>query len=66
MGFYLLPLSTHKEMDGIRSNFFWREAEIEFKYHMIKWPAVCRPKEFEGLGIINTQILNECLMTKWI
>jgi hypothetical protein len=33
---------------------------------MVKWHVVCRPKEFGRLGIINTQILNECLMTKWI
>jgi hypothetical protein len=32
----------------------------------VKWHVVCRPKEFGRLGIINTQILNECLMTKWI
>jgi hypothetical protein len=66
MDFYLLPLSTHKEMDGIRSKFFRRGAGTEFKYHMIKWPAVCRPKKFGGLGIVNTQVFNVCLMTKWI
>jgi hypothetical protein len=33
---------------------------------MLKWSVVCRPREFGGLGIINTQILNECLMVKWI
>jgi hypothetical protein len=66
MDFYLLPLSTHKEMDGIRSKFFRRGAGTEFKYHMIKCPAVCRPKKFGGLGIVNTQVFNVCLMTKWI
>jgi hypothetical protein len=48
MGFYLLPLETHKSMNIIRSRFFWRGAEGDFKYHMIKWAAVCRPKEFGG------------------
>jgi hypothetical protein len=66
MGFYLLPLGTHKKMDSIRSNFFWRGAGDTLKYHMMRWSAVCRPKNFGGLGIINTQILHECLMTKWI
>jgi hypothetical protein len=32
----------------------------------VKWSAVCRSKQFGGLGIINTQILNECLLTKWV
>jgi hypothetical protein len=64
MGFYLLPPGTHRKMDNLRSNFYWKGASEDLKYHMVKWSAICRPKEFGGLGIINTQILNECLMTK--
>jgi hypothetical protein len=66
MGFYLLPKGTHRKMDSIRARLFWRGAGDDFKYHMVKWSAVCRPKQFGGLGIVNTQILNECLMTKWM
>jgi hypothetical protein len=44
MGFYLLPKGTHKKMDTIRSRFFWRGAGDDFKYHMVKWYAICRPK----------------------
>jgi hypothetical protein len=51
-------------MDGVRAKIFWRGAGDSFKYHMVKWHDVCHPKEFGGLGIINTQILNECLMIK--
>jgi hypothetical protein len=25
-----------------------------------------RPKDQGGLGIINTSLMNECLLTKWI
>jgi hypothetical protein len=66
MGFYLLPLGSHRRMDTSRSRFFWRGAEGDFKYHMVKWKAVCRPKQLGGLGIINTRVLNECLLVKWI
>jgi hypothetical protein len=66
MGFYMLPKGTHKVMDGIRSRFYWRGAGADFKYHMINWQAVCRPKDFGGLGLINSRIFNECLMSKWI
>jgi hypothetical protein len=66
MSFYLLPKGTHKKMDSIRAKFFWRGASEEFKYHMVRWGAVCRPRDLGGLGIVNTRILNECLMVKWI
>jgi hypothetical protein len=66
MGFYLLPKGTHKKMGSVRAKFFWRRASEEFKYHMVRWGAVCRPRDMGGLGIVNTRILNECLMVKWI
>jgi hypothetical protein len=64
MGFYLLPRGIHRKMNSIRSKFYWRGASEDFKYHMVKWEVVCRPKEFRGLGLINTLIFNEYLMTK--
>jgi hypothetical protein len=53
-------------VNAIRSRFFWRGAEDKFKYHMVRWDVVCRPREFGGLGILNTQIFNEYMMAKWI
>jgi hypothetical protein len=53
-------------MNSVRSKFFWQGAGEDFKYHMASWESLCRPKDQGGLGIINTQIMNECLLTKWI
>lgn len=66
MGFYLLKDGVHKEMDNIRAKFFWQGAEDKFRYHMAKWDMVSRPKDQGGLGIINTRLMNDCLITKWI
>ena len=33
---------------------------------MVKWDNVCLPRDFGGLGIINTMIMNAVLLTKWI
>ena len=66
MGFYWLPDGVHKKMDGIRAKFLWQGADGKFKYHMAKWEMVCRPKDQGGLGIINTRIMNDCLIVKWI
>jgi len=66
MGFYLLPKSIHAEMDQIRSNFFWQGAGGDFKYHMAKMDTICRPRIQGGLGLVNSKLMNECLLTKWI
>lgn len=66
MGFYRFNEEAHKHMDTIRSRFFWRGANGKFKYHMMKWDDMCRPKDFGGLRVINTRVMNDCLITKWI
>ena len=66
MGFYLLPKSTHKNLDQIRGNFFWKGASDDFKYHMAKMDTICRPKNQGGLGMINTKHMNDSLLVKWI
>jgi hypothetical protein len=66
MGFYLLPAQVHHKMDAIRARFFWEGLDGKKKYHMIRWDALCRPKEDGGLGFINTRVMNEALLCKWI
>lgn len=66
MGVYLLPETTHQMMDSIRVRFFWEGLENKRKYHMVKWEALCRPKEFGGLGFNNTRVMNAALRCKWI
>jgi hypothetical protein len=66
MGFYWLVDIAHKKMDGIRANFLWQGADGKFKYHMAKFEMISRPKDQGGLGIINTRIMNDCLLVKWI
>lgn len=53
-------------MDSIRAKFLWQQADGKFRYHMAKWDMVSRPKDQGGLGIINKQIMNDCLLVKWI
>jgi len=36
------------------------------KYHMVKWGALAKPKEFGGLGLIDTRAMNAALLCKWI
>jgi hypothetical protein len=57
MSMFLLHEGIHAQMDTVRARFFWRGCDTKkFKYHMVKWENVCLPKDFGGLGIINTRM----------
>lgn len=32
---------------------------------MVKWQVMCRPKNLGGLSIINTSVMDKCLIIKW-
>lgn len=67
MGFYSLPEGFHSKMDSARSRFYWQGVGGgKKKYHMIKWEAFLRPKDFGGMGFLDTRIMNICLLSKWI
>lgn len=36
------------------------------KYHMMKWEGLIRPKDYGGLGFMDTKIMNLCLLSKWV
>jgi hypothetical protein len=42
-----------------------RRASIK-KIHLVKWYSVCSPKSQGGLGVLNLEIMNDALMTKWL
>jgi hypothetical protein len=69
MGVCLLGKGVHKGFGKHRARFFWEGREAngpKRKYHWMRWDAVCKPKSLGGLGIIDTRVMNICLMAKWI
>jgi hypothetical protein len=66
MGFYWIHEGTHQRFDSTRGNFFWEGVGNKKKYHMIKWEALDKPKEFGGLGFIDTRVMNTALLCKSI
>lgn len=46
--------------------FFWEGVGNNKKYHMIKWNALAPPKEFGGLGFVDTRAMNIVLLARWI
>jgi len=55
-----------KKLDYYRSRFFWHGDKYKKKYRLAKWDILCHPKDQGGLGIIDLQVQNKCLLSKWI
>ncbi|KAL5650863.1 hypothetical protein ACJX0J_036321, partial [Zea mays] len=46
--------------------FFWQGDGHKKKYRLARWDVICQPKELGGLGILNLEIQNKCLLSKWL
>lgn len=40
-----------KKLEAIESISLWRGCGNEFKYHLVNWVAVYKPKDMGGLGV---------------
>jgi hypothetical protein len=36
------------------------------KYKLAKYGVICRPKDKGGLGVLNLELQNKCLLSKWL
>jgi exonuclease III len=66
MGLFLLQDGIHAKFDTHRAKFYWEGVGTKRKYHLVNWPAVCRPKAVGGLGLVNSRLKNIALMLKWV
>ena len=66
MSFFEIPKGVLKNLDHFRSRFFWQGSSDKHKYRLAKWDILCRPKGQGGLGILNLQLQNKCLLVKWL
>lgn len=66
MSVYSLYEGNYQVLDSIRTKFFWQGTDKKRKYHMVKWEAMSRPKDFGGLGFMDVRAMNDCLLAKWI
>jgi hypothetical protein len=53
-------------MDFFRARFFWQESQGVKKYHLVNWPDICNPKAQGGLGVLDLDVMNISLLTKWL
>jgi hypothetical protein len=55
----------HK-LNFYRSRFFWQGNDHKKKYRLEKLGVICRPKDQGGLRVLNLEIQNRCLLSKWL
>jgi len=66
MSFFEIPKGVLENLDHFRSRFFWQGSSEKLKYRLGKWDILCRPKDQGGLGILDLQLQNKCLLAKWL
>jgi len=64
--FFEAPKEVLKKLDYYRFRFFWQWDEHKKKYRLAKWTTLSKPKCFGGLGILDLNIQNKCLLGRWI
>jgi hypothetical protein len=65
LSFYEVPKKVLHKLDFYRSRFFWQGDDHKKKYMPAKWGVICRPKDQGGLGVLNLELQNKCLLSKW-
>jgi hypothetical protein len=65
MSFFPISKGVLKKLDYFRSRFFWQQEEKK-KYRLAKWNILCQPKDQGGLGILDLEVQNTALLSKWL
>jgi hypothetical protein len=55
-----------ERLDYYRSRFFWQCDEHKKKYRLARWSILHKPISVGGMGIIDLDIQNKCLLSKWV
>ncbi|CAN6182020.1 unnamed protein product [Urochloa humidicola] len=66
LSIFEIPRGVLKKLDYYRSRFFWQSEEHKKKYRLTKWSVICTPKDQGGLGVLNLNVQNKCLLSKWL
>jgi hypothetical protein len=66
MSFFRIPKGVLEKFDYYRSRFFWQCDEHKRKYRLAKWSILHKPRSVGGMGIIDLDIQNKCLLSKWV
>lgn len=62
-----LPKGVINQIDRVRRSFLWRGNETCRGINcLVNWPTVCALKKNGGMGILDLEVQNDALLTKWL
>jgi hypothetical protein len=50
----------------LRRRLLWQGGKQSKKIHLADWVSVCSPKIQGGLGVLNLEVMNDSLLSKWL
>ncbi|KAG5628011.1 hypothetical protein H5410_013229 [Solanum commersonii] len=59
----LLP-NINNHIDRVQQNFIWGTTNEKRKLHLISWDTVTKNKKADGLGVQNSRVRNNDILTK--
>jgi hypothetical protein len=66
LSFFEVSRGVLEKIDYYRSSFYWQSYQHKKKYRLTRWNIICEPKEQGGLDILNIDVQNRCLLSKWL
>jgi hypothetical protein len=66
LSFFRIPKGVLKRLDYYRFRFFWQNEGHKRKYRLARWSILCSPKCVGGFGIMDLDVQNICLLSKWL
>jgi hypothetical protein len=64
--FYRLPVGIKHKVNMIESRFLWSGDKNNKKYRLVKWSTVCLLRDQGILGILDLEVMNISLLSKWL
>ena len=65
MSIYLVPLTVIKDLERLRSVFFWGADLDDCRMHWVRWDKILALKEVGGLGNGSIFAFNKALLLHW-
>ncbi|KAL4308214.1 hypothetical protein GQ457_01G004750 [Hibiscus cannabinus] len=66
MSLFRMPVAVSKRITCMVSNFLWGGMMDKKQIHWVNWSLLCQSVENGGLGLMDFDLQNRCLLGKWV